>query len=466
MLLFKIIETQVLKQNAKMNIVKENIDELNAILKVKVVEDDYLPKVESALKEYQRKDKTKGFRPGKIPAGLIKKMYGKLLVKDEVIKVVMNSMDNFLNENKDDLLGNPIPKNKEALEKDWQNEKEFEFLFDVGLTPKFKVAISPQMKFDYPIVKINEELLTTFINEEAKRYGKVMQAEVTQVGDLVYGDFEELDANGDIVVMGIFKSGSVFLDKVKHEQTRKSLIGLKKEDKVIVNSQNLAENKEDLAKMIEIDVAFAQTLNSDFQFTVRGITRMLPAQLNQDFFDKIFGSGVVSTEKEFRAKYKAEVEKSFVGESEASLYHAVYQHLMDVVKINLPDEFLKRVMHLDNEKRLTAEELESEYEKFAKNIKWQLIEKKIVDDFDISVTKEEMIDFTQQLIYNQHIQYSSIPITEEEMEKRLKMIFGNEKEIKKISDRLFTEKLTELFKTKFTLENKEVDYNDFYNVKK
>ncbi len=219
-----------------MNITQENIDELNALLRVKVVAEDYLPKVESAIKEHQKKAAMPGFRPGKVPTGMIKKMYGKSILVDEINKLLNDSLYNYLNENKIEVLGNPLPKTDSDLRIDWDNQKEFEFLYEMGLAPKFNVELSTKDKFTYKTVKIDEELINKYVSDIAKRYGKVETSEISAEGDMLNGDFVEVDAAGQIVAGGIFKTASLFLDRITDATVKKALVGLKKEDKVVLDA--------------------------------------------------------------------------------------------------------------------------------------------------------------------------------------------------------------------------------------
>jgi trigger factor len=443
-----------------MNIIQENIDELNAVLKVKVVAEDYLPKVENALKDYQKKANIPGFRPGKVPTGMIKKMYGKSIMVDEINKLLNDSLYKYLNENKIEVLGNPLPKADSII--DWDNQQEFEFLYEMGLTPKFNVELSPKEKFIYQTVKIDETLINKYVTDIAKRYGKVEPVEVSSEGDLLNGDFVELDAAGEILAGGIFKTGSLFLERVKDETTKKLLIGLKKDDKVVVVAQKLSENATDLAAMLGIDKAVAESLTSKLQFTVKGISRLAAAEINQEFFNKIYGEGNVTSEEEFRVKIKDELSNMFVNDSERKFYNDVVEHLMSKINFNLPTEFLKRWIVAVNEKPVTIEQVDSEFEGYSKGLKWQLIENKIIKDNDIKVTNEEVIDHTKELILQQFGQMGQAPMNDEELNKTAQRVLSNEEEVKKLHEKLYGQKVMTLFKTKFTLENKEVAYDDFF----
>jgi trigger factor len=443
-----------------MNIIQENIDELNAVLKVKVEANDYLPKVETALKNYQKKANVPGFRPGKVPTGMIRKMYGKSIMVDEINKLLNDSLYQYLNENKIEVLGNPLPKKDMVI--DWDNQKDFEFLYEMGLAPKFSVELSPKDKFTYQTVKIDDELVNKYVSDIAKRYGKVENVEVSEDGDLLNGDFVELDANGEILPGGIFKTGSLFLDRVKDAETKKALIGLKKDDKVVLEARKLSENAGDLAALLGIDKDAAETITSKVQFTVKGISRLAAAEINQEFFNKIYGEGNVNSEDEFRTKIREELANMFVNDSERKFYNDVVEHLMNKVNINLPNEFLKRWIVAANDKPVTMEQVESEFEGYSKGLKWQLIENKIIRDNNIQVTNEEVVAHTKELILEQFGKYNPSPMSEDELNETVKRVLSNQEEAKKLYEKLYGQKVMELFKSKFTLENKEVPYDDFF----
>jgi trigger factor len=446
-----------------MNITQENIDELNAILKVKVVAEDYLPKVEGALKTYQKKANIPGFRPGKVPSGMIKKMYGKSIMVDEINKLLNDSLYNYINENKLDVLGNPLP--KADTDVDFDNQKDFEFIYEMGLAPKFNLELSAKDKFTYTTVKIDDDLVNKYTTDIAKRYGKVEQVELSAEGDLLNGDFVELDANGEILAGGIFKTSSVFTDRLKDE-TKKAFIGLKKDDKVVVDAQKISENATDLAAMLGVDKAVAETLTSKFQFTVKGISRLAASEINQEMFDKIYGPGAVNSEEEFKAKIREELSAMFVNDSERKFYNDVVDYLMNKVNFNLPTEFLKRWIVAVNEKPVTLDQVDAEFDNYAKGLKWQLIENKIIRENNIAVTNEEVVEHTKNLILQQFGKMAQSPMSDADLEDTAKRVLANQEEAKKLYEQVYGQKVMTLFKTTFTLENKEVAYDDFFNTAK
>ncbi len=444
-----------------MNITQENIDDLNAVIKVKVVAGDYLPKVEGALKEYQKKATIPGFRPGKVPTGVIKKMYGKSVLVDEINKLLSDSLYKYINDNKIEILGNPLPKADSDKAIDWDNQQEFEFLYEMGLAPKFDLELSAKDKFTYQTVKIDEDLVNKYVSDIAKRYGKVEPVEVASEGDLLNGDFVELDTNGEILAGGIFKTASVFTDRLKDE-AKKAFTGLKVGDKTVVDSQNLSTNPTDLAAMLGIDKAAAETLAVKLQFTVKGISRLAESEVNQELFDKIYGPGAVTSVEEFRAKINDELKNMFVNDSERKFYNDVVEYLMNKVNFSLPSEFLKRWIVAVNEKPVTPEQVETEFDGYAKGLKWQLIENKIIKDNDITVTNEEVIEHTKELILEQFGRMGQAPMGDEELNQTAQRVLSNQEEAKKLYEKLYGQKVMTLFKTKFSLENKEVAYDEFF----
>src|ERR1019366_4487819 len=445
-----------------MNITQENIDELNAVLKVKVVAEDYLPKVENALKEHQKKASIPGFRPGKVPTGMIKKMYGKSILVDAINKLLNDSLTNYLKENKIELLGNPLPKAGSEHSIDWDNQKEFEFLYEMGLAPKFNVELSAKDKFNYQTVKIDENLINKYVSDIAKRYGNVENVDLSAAEDLLNGDFVELDSTGEIKPGGIFKTSSIFLDRVKDEATKKSLIGLKKDDKVILDAEKLSDSPVDIASMLGIEKEAAEKLTSKIQFTVKNISRLNASELNQELFDKIYGVGTLTTEEEFKTKIKEELSTMFVNDSERKLYNDVVEHLMNKINFNLPTEFLKRWILAVNDKPVTPEQIETEFEGYSKGLKWQLIENKIIQDNNIEVTNQEVIEYIKQMILEQMGKYNPTPMSEDDLNQTAQRVLSNKEEAKKLYEKLYGEKVMTLFKTKFTLENKELSYDDFF----
>ena len=262
-----------------MNITKENIDELNAVIKVKVTPDDYQAKYDTALKNIQKKANMPGFRQGKVPAGLVKKMYGKSVLADEINKLLNDSIYQYISENKIDALGSPLPQENNQSNIDWENQKEFEFAYELGLAPKINMEISSKVKLTYYLIKVDETLIDKYVLDLRKRFGKVGTGEVSEAGDLLNGDFVELDKDGNIAAGGIFKTISVYLESIKNEEVKKLFAGWKVEDKIKLPAEKLKLEAEYISKLIGSNVE--KIASTDFQFTLKNFTRMTPADVNQ-----------------------------------------------------------------------------------------------------------------------------------------------------------------------------------------
>lgn len=445
-----------------MNITKENIDELNAVLRVKVTPEDYQERVDSALKDYQKKVQMPGFRPGKVPAGMVKKMYGKSILVDEINKLLNDSLYSYIRENNIDILGNPLPKYEESRNIDWDTQKEFEFSYDLGLAPQFEVGLSANDKFTMDLVKVDDALVDKYVNDIRKSYGKPTNPDVAGESDLLFGDFNELDANGEILPGGIYKSSSIAIDRIQNTEIKNKLTGLKREDKVVLEAAKLSENTADIAAMLGIDKAQAENIKSSFQFTVKNIARMEPGEINQQLFDRVYGAGKVNSEEEFRNKIREELTNMFRGEAERKLKNKIEETLLEKVNVQLPDEFLKRWLVAVNDKPVTYEQVSAEYDMYAKGLKWQLIENKLLKENDIKVSQEDALAYTKQLVNSQFMRYGKMDADDEELAAAANEVLAKESEAKRIYDNLYSQRLMDVLKNKVTIEEKEVSYDEFY----
>ncbi len=445
-----------------MNIIKEQIDELNAIVKIALSPEDYQPKVEKALKEHAKKANIPGFRPGKVPAGIIKKMYGKSILADEVNRLLYDSIYEYIEKEKLEILGNPMPKND--TEVNWDNPSSMEFNYRLGLAPKFDVKLSADKSFDYLTIKVDDEMVNEQVKSMRERYGKIVQAEVSQDDDMLMGEFEQLDADGNAVEGGIKKSSTVFIRRVEDEATKKTLIGLNKGASLKLDPRKVWSDVTVLARMLGVDEAIAKDLNANFKFTVNDISRVEPADLNQEFFDKIYGEGNVTSEEQMREKIVAEIKSYYNNESERKFFNDAVEHLMNEINFNLPDEFLKSWMLTVSEKPVTPEQLEADYPSYTRGLKWQLIENRIVKDHDLQATSEDLLDFTKQYLRERFMSYGHFNVTDEELNQTARKVLQNQEEARKLYDQIIVKKMQELFKKTFKLVEKELPQKEFFDV--
>ena len=442
-----------------MNITQERIDDLNALLKVQISAADYQDKVEAVIKNYRKTANIPGFRKGKVPVGQIKKMYGKAILVEEVNKLIQEAIYNYITENKIEVLGNPLPTTTDL---DWDNTTDFNFEFEMGLSPAFEVNMDKKSKFDYYKIEADKKMVDHYTSDMAKRYGSMTNPEKSEKADLIMGEFTQLDSEGNVLEDGINHSASVALDIVSDKKAQKVLTGVTKDDEVVVKITNKFSS--DVAHMLNISKEDAENLNSDFRFKIKSINRMTPAEMNQDLFDKVFGKDEVKNEKEFKAKIKEEVEKSFVGESDNKLKNDVILHLIDKVNLELPDTFLKKWLVQTNENGLTAEQVEAEYEQYSKSLKWQLIENKIIKDNDLEVKNEDVVAHTRELIVQNFAQYGQPAPEDKKLDEIAAQVLTNEEERKKVYNQLYDAKTLALYKEKFKLTEKTVTYDEFVKL--
>ncbi|MBJ11083.1 MAG: trigger factor [Flavobacteriales bacterium] len=442
-----------------MNITQERIDDLNALLKVQISAADYQDKVEAVIKNYRKTANIPGFRKGKVPVGQIKKMYGKAILVEEVNKLIQEAIYNYITENKIEVLGNPLPTTTDL---DWDNTTEFNFEFEMGLSPAFEVNMDKKSKFDYYKIEADKKMVDHYTSDMAKRYGSMINPEKSEKEDLIMGEFTQLDSEGNVLEDGINHSASVALDIVSDKKAQKVLTGVTKDDEVVVKITNKFSS--DVAHMLNISKEDAKILNSNFRFKIKNISRMTPAEMNQDLFDKVFGKDEVKNEKEFKAKIKEEVEKSFVGESDNKLKNDVILHLIDKVNLELPDTFLKKWLVQTNENGLTAEQVEAEYEQYSKSLKWQLIENKIIKDNDLEVKNEDVVAHTRELIVQNFAQYGQPAPEDKKLDEIAAQVLTNEEERKKVYNQLYDAKTLMLYKEKFKLTEKTVTYDEFVKL--
>lgn len=444
-----------------MNISKKDIDSLNAEIIINLGPEDYEQKVSDAIKKVQRKAAMPGFRPGKVPASLIKKQHGTSILVEELNKLLNDTLYQYIQENKLEVLGNPMPKEQQPV--DWEHQKEFTFVYELGIAPQFDFKVDSSHSFSYKKVKVDEELVEKYLKDVRRNYGKSVNPEIAGEKDVLFVDIVELDSENNIVPGGIFKATSVGIDRLKNEKAKTKLIGLKKEDKLVMDVNELYDTALDKSISLGIDKDAAEKFNGNIQLTVKNIARLEDAELNQELFDKIYGPGKINSAEEFRNKIKEELGMMFNQDSDRDLRKEIEKTLIAKLNLQLPDEFLKRWLATVNEKPLTKEELEKEYPEYAYSMKWRLIENKIIKDNNIVVNPEEAAEEAKGFIRSEYARYGQTP-NEADVNKIAMDLLRKEKEAQKIFENLYAKKVLELIKNTCKLENKEVSYNEFFGI--
>ena len=445
---------------SNMNIVQNNIDALNAELTIQLEPKDYSDRYEKALKDYKKKANIPGFRPGHVPTSLIKQRFGKSLLAEEINNVLQDAIYTYINEQKLNVLGNPLPKNTDEEVGNWDNPGDFKFIYELGLAPEFDLNLNESQSFDYYKVDVNQELIDRQMKDLARRYGKLSSPEVSEAEDMLMVALAELNPDGSVKEGGITSKTTVTIEYIKDEATKKSLVGLKANDVVTVNPHNLSSNHEDLAQMLGVTHNDVHDLASSFQMTVNEVRRMEAAELNQELFDKLFGEGTISSEAEMRERVKADLEKMFSRDSDWMFKREFVKEIVARVNPTLPDAFLKRWIAMTNEKPISEDVLEAEYPNYSGGLRWQLIENKIIRENDIKVTVEDAMAHVKNLMSERYAQYG-MNLEEEQLNDLAKKTLANREEAQNVYDFLYEDKVVALVKSKCTIVEKPLSYDEF-----
>jgi trigger factor len=373
-------------------------------------------------------------------------------------------LNDFLTENKVEILGQPLPKAEDAdTEYNWDFNDEFKFNYEIGLTPKIEVPFTEKTSLTEYVIKADEETLNTRISHLRKSYGKRTNPEVSEDGDMIFGDLKQLDADGKIMEEGINVSSALRTDLVEDKKIKKSLIGLKKDDVLVIDLKKAYKN-DVVAKLLSITEEEVEALVSSFELTVKNINRLEEADLNKEFYDKVFGEDVIKTEEEFRNRVKEEVESMFVQNADQKLQNDIYTLGMDGVNVEFPDEFLKRWLKATNE-NLSDAEVEEGYEDFKKNLKWTLIENKIITDNDLQIKYEEVFQTAKDRLAAQLKLYGQQSFTDEQLGQYAAQLLQDQEQANRIFDEVKALKVFEFVKGKAKLEKKEINNDEFLKLK-
>ena len=434
-----------------MNITKENIDALNAVVKVDIVAEDYQPKVTQVLQDYRKKADIPGFRKGHVPMGMVKKQYGKSVMIDEVNKLLQESLNKFLTEEKLDILGNPLPKVQDDFS--WDAES-FSFEFELGLAPEFDVDLTAKKKITQYTIVADDALIDKEVENLQARYGKMNAVDVVAETSNVTGTFvnEEKEIN---------KKSSIALADVKGKVNLKKFVGAKVGDVLNLKTKNLFNDEHKLQGALGVSHDEVHGLDISLTFTIEEITETELADLDQELFDKLFPNGDVKTATELRERIKEDAEKQFATQGDQQLLNAVTEYLVENTKFDLPAEFLQKWLATAGEKPMTAEDAAAEYEKSEKGLRYQLIEGKIMKDNDIKLDYAELVDYAKGFIRTQMAQFGNMNPEEKELDDIAGRILSNQDEAKRLQEQLISHKLLTFYKENITFKTKEVTYENF-----
>ena len=444
-----------------MNITKESIDELNARVTIKLAPADYQPQVDKTLKEHARKANMPGFRPGKVPVGVVKKMYGPSILVEEVNKMLGNRLYDYIGKENLNILGNPLPSETIDPKADWENPADMEFTYDLGLAPNIDLDLGKKFKFTQYVIEPTKKDIDNSLENISKRSGEMVEHDTIADNDLVMVQWVELNEDGSIKEGGILHSSSVSLDNLK-EDVKKPLIGKKLTDSLTVDYRDFSENEADLAAMLSLTKEELPNVNKDFKITVEKIQRLKPAELNEELFKKMYPDGSVTTIDELKEKVSIDYRAYFEKESDRKLKNDMVLDLLKTTKLALPEEFLKRWLLTVGDKKSTKEQVEQDYPNYSEGLRWQLIENKVIRDFEIKVSEDELKAGIRQQLFQQFAQYGMQQADDEMMNGMVDKFMKREDEVRKMNEQLYDEKVMEFFKDKATLKEKKTSSEEFY----
>jgi len=375
-----------------MDITLDKQSTTDGLIKITLTENDYQPKVEEKVREYSLKANIKGFRAGKVPSGVIKKMFGKSILVEEVNHLISHSVSDYIKDNHLRILGDPLPNQEKARTIDWDTQKSFEFEFQVGMVEDFQYELSPEVKLKSHSIEVNDAVIQETLADMRQRFGKVTYPEVSGENDNLFGEVTGSD--------GEKKSSYIPIAKVEKNEQKKFL-GLKKEEEVEFEIEKISTDPEVVAGALNLPENEAKNAKGKYTLRISTISHVDPAELNQEFFDKVFGNGVVKTEEELLNKIKETITENYKRETEHLLDHEIQHFFVDHTKINMPDAFLKSWLKATSDGKVTDEILEKEFTDYRNTLKWDLIKNKIADDLKITVEPEEVKSKAKLLIAEQ-----------------------------------------------------------------
>ena len=438
-------------------------DKINGIMTMVIEPADYQEKVEKTLKDYRKKAQVPGFRPGQVPMGMIKRQYGTAVKVEEVNRLISEKLYGYIQENKIQMLGEPLPNQEKQKPQDFEKEGELEFVFDIAVAPEMKAELNEKDKLTYYDIKVDEKLVDDQVQMYCSQAGEFKEAEVFSGNDTITGEMRELDEKGNTKEGGLVNEAAMVMPAyIKDEEQRKLFDGAKKGDVVTFNPKKAyPDNDAEVAALLKVEKNQVKDLTSDFSYQINEIRHFQPAEVNQQLFDRVFGEGTVKDEKAFREKIAETIKPQLQGNSD-------YKFLIDlraymekkVGEVVFPEALLKRVM-LQNNKDKDADYVEKNFEGSIKELKWHLIKEQLVAANGIKVEDADLKAVAKDAIRQQFAQYGMSNVPDDVLENYAAEQLKKRDTVEGFVDRAVDQKLVETLKTVVKLTKKEVSLEDF-----
>ncbi len=439
-----------------MNITKDLVDDLNAVITVKIEELDYQDKVEKVLKDYRKTASIKGFRPGKVPMGMMKKMYYKSALVEEINRLVSDNLMNFIKNEDLQILGEPMPHEGEDIAiPDFDTDKEYEFKFDLGLAPEFKSDVTEKDKVPFYIIKVENKVIDEQLEEVKGRFGELKPVDQAGNDEMLKGNLSEVKEEGLVV-----EEVSMSLDMMKDDKQKKLFKDKKVGDKVVFDIKKAYPNDTEISALLKVDKEKLPEISENFELEIKEVQKFEKHELNQDLYDKVYGKDVVKSEEEFRNKLTEEMKMNYERESNYKFALDARDYFIKRAKIELPVEFLKRWIVAGNEK-ITKENIDEDFKDYENEFRWQLVKNQIVKANDINVSDEELFEYTVIMSRNQFYQYGLYNVPEEQIESYAKEQLEKPEEARRLREQKFDDKIIAFVKETVKLDKKDITLDKF-----
>lgn len=445
-----------------MNIIRENKGDLNVSLTIQIEEADYSPKVEKTLKDYRRKANVPGFRPGMVPASLIKKMYGKTIAAEEVNKLISESIEEYIGKEDLKILGQPLPNYDLNEPLDLDNNTSFEFTVDLGLAPEVKVDLK-DCGTERVIIDSEDDQVDAMIKSLSQRHGDIQDVETAEAGDRLFGSFHQLNEDGTVKDEGLHSSRSFSPADIADEETRALFVGVKKDDFVTFNPLKAAGDESKVAQFLSLKKEDMEGVTSDFRFEVESISRNIPHPVNEELYKKAYPKEEISNEADFRAVVGKTITREFQGQADRYFFQEVVKSILDHNKLPMPEDFLRRYAEatITDEHAIKTDE---DFERFLNGIRWELIESKILDENEIRVEEPDVRGYTADYLISNYFQFMNgieNPEENEYIKSSIDKVLSDKEQARRIVDMVIEKKMLQLFTEKFAIKEKHLTFKQF-----
>ncbi|WP_340153236.1 trigger factor [uncultured Marivirga sp.] len=440
-----------------MDITLNKKDNTNASIKIILNEADYQPNVEQKIKEYRKKANIKGFRPGKVPTSYVKKLYGKSILVEEINSMLSKSLTDYIKENDLKILGEPLPNQEDAAKIDWDNQKDFEFEYTLGLVEEFDIPLNDKFKVEKHTIEVTDKVMKETMDNLTKQHGDTESVDESKAEDSLEGKLSTAD--------GEVQEKVVLPIEDAEKKAQKQFVGVKKGDKIKFDIEKTFKSAEAKSRLLGQNETDAQAASGEYILTVSDIKRTKPAEVNQELFDKVFGKDAVKTREEFDKKIKETIAENYDRETENLLNRDLVDNLVEKTKFDLPDDFLKNWLLLSNEGKITQEQIDKEYDLYTKDLRWNLIKNKIADanQDDIKVEHADVMDYTKKMIAEQFGAYGMADQLGENMDSFAQNYLQGEngENYRKVYEEMLNKRVLDFIKEKISIKDKKVDLDGF-----